>query len=47
MGGKGGIRGKRVITISTYNVAGATWGRQYNPEKTSSDSIASYYSDGQ
>ena len=46
MGGKGGIRGKGDIMISTHNVGGAQ-GRLYNTEKTSSDSIASYYTDGQ
>ena len=36
--------------ISTDNVAGwkvGTWERQYNTEKTSNDSMASYYVDGQ
>ena len=50
MGGKGGIRGgKRDITISRRNVAagGGTQERQYNTEKTSSDSTASYYADEQ
>ena len=39
-------RGLRGILISTHNV-GEARGRQYNTEKTSSDSIASYYADGQ
>ena len=39
-------RGLRGIMISTHNVGGAP-GRQYSTEKTSSDSIASYYADGQ
>ena len=48
MGGKGGIRGKGGITISTHNVAaGRPQGRQHSTEKTSSDSITSYYADGQ
>ena len=49
MSGKGGIRGKGEkggIMISMYNVAGARGGL-CNTEKTSSDSIASYYADGQ
>lgn len=32
--------------ISMYNMVGA-WGRPYGTEKTSSDSTASYYTDGQ
>ena len=47
MGGAGWIRGKRAITISTHNAATRAHGRQYSPEKTSSDSIASYYADRQ
>ena len=49
MGGKGGIRGqgewgkKEATKISMYNVGGGLC----NTEKTSSDSIASYYADGQ
>ena len=43
----GGVISKCLyIMISTRNVGGA-WGRQYSPEKTGSDSIASYYADGQ
>ena len=44
---KGGIREKSGITISIHNVGGEAQGRQYNTEKTSSDSVASYYADGQ
>ena len=47
MGGKRGIRGKWGIAISTHNGLGGTWGKQYNTENTSSDSIASYYAVGQ
>ena len=39
-------RGERGIS-STYDVEQGTWGRWYDTEKTSSDSIASYYTDGQ
>ena len=49
MGGKGGIRGlvkKGGITISMYNVGGS-WAGLCNTEKTSSESTASYYADGQ
>ena len=49
MVGREGEGEERGITISTHNVArveGAR-GRQYNTEKTSSDSIASYCADGQ
>ena len=46
MGGKGGIRGKRGITISIHNIGVGAQGRQHSTEKTSSDSIASYYADG-
>ena len=36
------------ITISMYNVGGrGAQGGLYNTEKTSSDSTASYYADGQ
>ena len=41
MGRKGGV-----IMISMYNEAGAHGGL-YNTEKTTSDSTASYYADGQ
>ena len=47
LGGKSERRGIRSITISTHNVRGVAWGRQYSTEKTRSDSIASYYTDGQ
>ena len=50
MGGKGGIRAgkkKEGIMISRHNIGGGTQGRQYNTEKTSSDSVTSYYTDGQ
>ena len=46
MGGKGGIKGLKGIMIRTHNIGG-TQRRQYSTEKTSSDSIASYYADGQ
>ena len=49
MSGKGGTRvGKKKggITISMYTV-GQAWGGLCNTEKTSSDSTASYYTDGQ
>ena len=39
-------RGLRVIKISTHNIGGVQ-GRKYSTEKTSSDSMASYYADGQ
>ena len=46
MGGKGGKRGLRGIIISTHKI-GRSRRRQYSMEKTSSDSIASYYTDRQ
>ena len=46
IGGKGGIRGKGVITFR-HIMWGMAQGRQYSTEKTNSDSIASYYADGQ
>ena len=46
MGGKGGIREIRDIIISTHNV-GVGMGKAVYTQKTSSDSIASYYTDGQ
>ena len=49
MGGQGGIRGgkkERGNMISMYNV-GEAWGGLCNTEKTSRDSTASYYADGQ
>ena len=49
MGGEGGIRAgkkKAAITISIYSAWGARGGL-CNTEKKSSDSIASYYADGQ
>ena len=45
VGGEG-QGGKRGITISRHN-AGGPCEELYNTEKTSSDSIASYYADGQ
>ena len=45
--GNEGQGGKMGIMISTHNVMGGARGRQYNTEKTSSDSIASHYADGQ
>ena len=47
MGEKGRIREIRGIMISTHNVGSVAQGRQYSTEKTGSDSIASYYTDGQ
>ena len=47
MGVKQGIRGKKGIMISTHNVGGGAQGKQYSTEKMSSDSVASYYADGQ
>ena len=47
VGRKGGRRGIRGIMISTHNVVGGGQGRQYSTEKTSSDPIASYYTDEQ
>ena len=44
VGGEGGRRGLRGIMISTHNV-GRPQRRQYGTEKTSNDTIASYYSD--
>ena len=45
--GWGGERkGLRGIMISTHGVGGS-WGRQCNTEKTNSDFVASYYTDGQ
>ena len=46
MGGKGEIKGIRGINISTHNVARGK-GKAVYTEKTSSDSIASYYAGGQ
>ena len=48
MSGKGGIRvgKKKGKNITIYNVGGAQGG-MCNTEKTSSDSTASYYADGQ
>ena len=45
-GGEGARRVLRGIMISTHNVGGPR-GRQYSTEKTSGDSSASYYTDGQ
>ena len=47
MGGKGGIKGKTGHYISTHNVGGGDMGKTVYTEKTSNDSIASYYADGQ
>ena len=50
MVGKGGIREvkkKGGITISMYSAGGGARGLLCNTEKTSSDSITSYYADGQ
>ena len=44
--GEGGRRELRGIMISTHNI-GRSRGMQYSTEKTSNDSIASYYTDGQ
>ena len=46
VGGDRGGRGLRGIMISTHGVGGS-WGKQCSTEKTSSDSVASYYTDGQ
>ena len=47
MGGEGGGKGFRGIMISTHNVVGGDMGKAVYTEKTSNDSIASYYADGQ
>ena len=44
--GEGERRGLRGIMSSTHNVGGSQ-GRQYSTEKTSRDSVASYYTDRQ
>ena len=46
VGWEEGRRGSRDIMISTHYVGGS-WEKQYSTQKTSSDSIASYYADGQ
>ena len=49
MGGKGGIRGRK--RKGALRLACIMWGEAqgglYSTEKTSSDSTASYYADGQ
>ena len=45
-GGEGGRRGLRGSMIGTHGVGGS-WGRQCSTEKANSDSVASYYTDGQ
>ena len=39
-------KGLRGIMISTHGVGGS-WGRQCSAEKAHSESVASYYTDGQ
>ena len=47
-GWEGGIRGIKGIMISTHNVGlGGDTGKAVYTEKTSNDSIASYYANGQ
>ena len=52
IGGKGRIRGKKGHYDSHTNCrgcgsrGGSALGKEYNTEKTSSDSVASYYTDG-
>ena len=46
LGGVVGLRGLRGVMIGTRGVGGS-WGRQCSTEKASSDSVASYYTDGQ
>ena len=47
VGCEGGGRGFRGIMIDTHGVGGWSQGTQCSTEKTSSDSVASYYADGQ
>ena len=46
-GWEGRDKGNKGALIITHNVGRLARGKQYNAEKTSSDSIASYYADGQ